>query len=129
MATSRYLAGLMGPPLVVIGLAMLLNSDLFPAMTSQLAQNYGLVFIAGLIGLVAGLAIVRAHNVWEASWRVIITIFGWLAVVGGILRMLIPDRAAAIAGAFVDSGALPVGAVIALALGAVLSFEGYRAES
>jgi hypothetical protein len=67
MATSRYLAGLMGPPLVVIGLAMLLNSDLFPAMTSQLAQNYGLVFIAGLIGLVAGLAIVRAHNVWEAS--------------------------------------------------------------
>jgi hypothetical protein len=50
-------------------------------------------------------------------------------VIGGILRMLIPDRAAAIAGAFVDSGALPVGAVVALALGAVLSFEGYRAES
>ncbi len=38
----------------------------------------------------AGLAIVLTHNIWTADWRVLITIFGWLNVIGGALRLFAP---------------------------------------
>ena len=128
MSDSKYIAGLMGPVLLAVGASMLLNAGLFPAMASQLASNYGLVFIAGMIALVAGIAIVRVHNIWEPSWRVVVTIFGWLAIVGGVTRMLLPDRAAAIAGTVAESGAIPIAGAVALALGALLTFKGYLSE-
>jgi hypothetical protein len=129
VSTSKYIAGLLGPLLAVIGLSMLLNRSLFPEMVTQLASNYGLVFIAGILTLIAGIAIVRAHNIWEASWRVVITIFGWLGVIGGVARVLFPHRAAAIAGTFVDTGTLTVAAMVVLALGAFLTFKAYATEN
>ena len=38
----------------------------------------------------AGLAIVLTHNIWAADWRVLITLFGWLNVIGGALRLFAP---------------------------------------
>jgi hypothetical protein len=129
VSNSKYIAGFVGPILAVIGLSMLLNHNLLPAMASQLASSYGLVFLTGILALVAGLAIVQAHNIWEASWRVLVTIFGWLAIIGGVARMMLPDRAAAIAGAFVDTDLLTVGAIVVLALGAFLMFKAYATEN
>jgi hypothetical protein len=44
--------------------------------------------------LVAGLSMVRVHNVWVADWRIIITLAGWFSVFGGVVRMLMPDKEA-----------------------------------
>ena len=46
--------------------------------------------------LAAGLAIVLTHNIWTADWRVVITILGWLFVISGIVRMALPQHAAAL---------------------------------
>ena len=40
VANSKLIAGFMGPLLVAMGVAMLLNRDLFPAMIGQIAQSY-----------------------------------------------------------------------------------------
>ena len=40
---------------------------------------------------VAGLAIVRAHNLWTWRWPVIITLTGWVALIVGLWRMAMPD--------------------------------------
>lgn len=37
--------------------------------------------MSGFFALVMGLAIVNAHIVWVMDWPVIITIFGWAAVI------------------------------------------------
>jgi uncharacterized membrane protein HdeD (DUF308 family) len=129
MSNSRFIAGLIGPLLMAVAASMLLNSNMFPAMVEQLAQNYAIVFVTGMISLVAGLAVVRVHNVWEADWRVIVTIFGWLAVIGGVARMILPDQAAAMAQGFARSGLIPFCAVLPLALGAFLTFKGYQTET
>ncbi len=31
------------------------------------------------------------HNRWEWHWTLIVTLFGWLAVIGGIVRMAAPQ--------------------------------------
>ncbi len=128
MSSSKFIAGLIGPLLLAIGAAMLLNSGMFTDMVSQLAQNFGVVFLAGVMGLVGGLAILRFDNIWSRDWRVLITIFGWLSVLGGIARMLIPNEAATIAQSIVNVTWLPYFAVLPLALGAFLTFKGYQRE-
>ena len=67
VANSKLIAGFIGPLLVAMGVAMLLNRDLFSTMIEQFAQNYGLIFLSGILSLLAGVAIVRVHNVWTAD--------------------------------------------------------------
>ena len=79
-----------------------------------------------LSALLAGLVIVNTHNLWVADWPVIITIFGWLAVVGGIIRIALPDTVKSIAEAMLARDAvLRVVAVLQVALGAYLMMKGY----
>jgi hypothetical protein len=130
MAPTKLIAGLIGPLLAAMGAAMLLNRDLFPAMVSQLTQNYGLVFIAGMLALVAGVAIVRVHNIWSGGWPVIVTVLGWLSIVGGLARMWFPQLAAPIAETFAgNASALLAGGLIVLALGAFLSYKAYGPDT
>jgi uncharacterized protein YjeT (DUF2065 family) len=126
MTHSRLIAGLMGPVLLAMGIAMLFRRQVFPVMASQFTQDYGLIFLSGILLLLAGIAIVRVHNVWAASWEVIITALGWLAVVSGLVRMWFPDSAAAMITAVGDISSIvgPAGLVM-LVLGAFLSFKGY----
>jgi len=41
---------------------------------------------------VAGLAVVRAHNVWEKNWTVLITLAGWFLLLLGLLRMFVASQ-------------------------------------
>ncbi len=87
MTTSKMIAGLIGPTLVAIGAAILLNFGSFPALAEQVSRDPALIFLSGILLFVAGIAIVRAHNIWAGGWPVLVTILGWLAVLGGLLRM------------------------------------------
>ena len=53
-------------------------------------QNPPLLFIAGLMGVTAGLAIVLAHNVWSGgALPVIVTLFGWASLIKGMLLLVL----------------------------------------
>jgi hypothetical protein len=48
---------------------MLFNFGSFPALAEQISRDPGLIFVSGIILFVAGLAIVRAHNIWTGESR------------------------------------------------------------
>jgi hypothetical protein len=126
METSRFLARLVGPFLVAIGAGLLINGDVYQQMAAQFLQNLGLIYLSGLLTLLAGLAIVNTHNVWTGDWRVIITIFGWLGIIGGALRIMFPQLVEAVGTGMLAQRSLIVGAwVVVLALGLWLSYVGY----
>jgi len=129
MTTSKMIAGLIGPTLVAIGAAILLNFGSFPALAEQVSRDPALIFLSGILLFVAGIAIVRAHNIWAGGWPVLVTILGWLAVLGGLLRMLFPTRFAAIAaGVGQSTGLIIAVTVVLLVLGAFLLFKGYSRD-
>ena len=64
MTTSKMIAGLIGPTLVAIAAGMLLNLGSFPALAEQISRDPGLIFLSGFLFFVAGLAMVRTHNIW-----------------------------------------------------------------
>jgi VanZ family protein len=63
---------------------------------------------------------VSFHNLWVADWRVVITIIGWLSILKGAIRILLPGRGAQYADAFASSATLRIGAVAIIAIGAWL---------
>ena len=77
---------------LALGLALVFQGTGFRAFASEFMASPALIFLSGVITLPAGLAIVLTHNVWTADWRVVITIVGWLAVVTGAIRMIVPQR-------------------------------------
>jgi hypothetical protein len=129
MTTSKAIAGLIGPTLVAIAAAMLLNLRSLPALAEQVSRDPALIFLSGVLLFVAGLAIVRAHNMWVAGWPVLVTGLGWLAVLSGLARMFFPARLAAIAAGVGQSTGLVIAtAVVLLVLDAFLSFKGYSRD-
>lgn len=125
MDRSKFIASLAGPVFLALGLSMLLNRDLFPAIAQQISASYPLIIVSGALTLVAGLAILRVHNDW-AGWHSVVTLLGWLLVLGGALRILMPRQLATIASnVSMDSAYLVVPALILSALGAFLTAKAY----
>lgn len=126
METSLFLAQLIGPVLIVIGVGLLLKQTEFREMATDFLSSRALIFVSGLLTLVVGLAIVLTHNVWEFNWPVIITILGWLSVFGGVFRILFPDSVQSMGTSMLDKPAMmTVSGAIQIVLGLWLSYVGY----
>jgi hypothetical protein len=129
MATSKTIAALLGPTLIASGASIFLNLEAWPSLVDQAFHNPALVFISGYPLFVAGLAIVYFHNRWKGGWPVVVTAIGWLAVLGGLVRIVFPTRLGEIATRAVQTaGVMPIAALLILVIGAFLSFKAYRRE-
>ena len=126
MQTSIFIAKLIGPVLVVAGLTGALNTQLLREVGREFLASPALLFIAGIIALLGGLAVVNTHNIWVADWPVIITIIGWVALVAGVLRIGFPAIARSMGKTMLAKESLlrVIGVVQAL-LGAFLMYKGY----
>jgi hypothetical protein len=128
METSLFLAKLIGPILLTLSAAVLINQVNMREMATDFLKHRGLIFLAGILTLTTGLAIVLTHNVWVAGWPVIITIFGWLSVIGGIFRIVFPDSVKSIGQSMLEKQTLfTVSGVVQGLIGAWLCYVGYMA--
>lgn len=127
MTASAFIARILGPMLVIMGIGLLLEGETFRVMAGEFLRSSALIYLSGIIALVAGLAILNVHHVWVRDWRVIITIFGWLALIGGIFRILATSWVQRMGEAAIAHPRWSVvGAVITIVLGAFLTVMGYQ---
>jgi len=126
MATSIFLARLLGPILLAVGAGILINPKPFRTMAGEVVRSITLVDLFGLADFAAGLAIVLTHNVWVANWRVLITLIGWLMLIRGAVRILAPEAIMGFAGKVIRNKQLvPISGVVTGVLGLVLCYFGY----
>jgi hypothetical protein len=128
MATSIFLARLLGPLLLAVGAGILINPKPFHTMASEVIRSVTLVYLFGLFDCAAGLAIVLTHNVWTANWRVLITLIGWLMLFRGAVRILIPETIMGFAAkAIRNKQLIPIAGAVTGVLGLVFCYFGYAA--
>jgi hypothetical protein len=121
------IARLIGPLFAALGLGMLLNATFYAAAIGEGVHSPVLIAIAGMATLVAGLAILNAHHAWTYDWRVLVTLIGWLFIIAGLIRLILPTLAETLAPAvYSGPAALMVAGAVVLIIGGILSFEGYR---
>jgi arginine exporter protein ArgO len=114
MENSSYIARLIGPACIAITVSELLNLRIFEN------PNPHLVYLNGTLLLIAGLAIVRAHNRWVFDWTVLITLVGWIGVLGGLGRMFFPEAQKEVLFYVVAASIFTL-----LIIGIVLTFKAY----
>jgi uncharacterized membrane protein HdeD (DUF308 family) len=121
MANSKQIAGLIGPTLV----AMLVSE--FPLVQPHLYDNQlpPVVYLSGVLMFVAGLAVIRAHNIWVRNWTILVTLTGWFFLVLGLVRMFAASQYHHAARG-TSSMVFMVLEGILLIVALVLTYQGYR---
>jgi hypothetical protein len=127
MPAAAFIARLVGPLFVVLGVGILLNRTLYADMVAEAVRLPTLIYLSGLLALTAGLAILNVYRAWTSDWRVIITVLGWLFVIAGVIRIVLPRVTASLATTIYSGPAVMATAgVVVLVVGGFVSFKGYR---
>ena len=87
MDKSKSIAKIVGPTLTVMVFSemRIWNPTLYDT------QIVPVIYLNGILLFVAGLSIVKNHNIWTFGWKTILTIVGYAGIILGLLRMFFPQ--------------------------------------
>jgi vacuolar-type H+-ATPase subunit I/STV1 len=127
-----FLSRLLGLFYILATISMFLHKQTYVETVAALLQNPSVMFVVGIVTLLAGLAMVLAHNIWSrGAVAVLVTLIGWLALIKGLLFLFLPPQAEA----EVFLRVLHYGqlyymyAAISLVLGVYLTYRGFTSSS
>lgn len=119
MANSKNIAALLGPAIVAVTASETINIHIWADNTAA-----G-VYLNGALLFIAGLAIIRAHNIWVRSWPVLITLAGWFIMLLGLFRMFFPGMQLEAARHPSD---ISEGTMLLMFVGIYMSYRAYRRD-
>lgn len=79
-------------------------------------------YLAGALWFIAGLSIIRTHNIWTLNWPVLVSLVGWFAMLGGLIRMFFPEAAQ---GGGQSKITVLAFQIVLLVIGIILTFVAY----
>jgi hypothetical protein len=129
---TAFLGKLLGLYLVAVSSAMLAHAQAIVDIMKAIIRDPPLLFITGLMGVTAGLAIVLTHNVWSGgALPIIVTLFGWISLIKGtLLLVLSPETEARVFIIGLHYEQHPnLYAAFALLLGSYLTYAGFSSTT
>jgi hypothetical protein len=91
MNTQTFVAQFWGWLTLTVALILFVRPKVLHDVKRLIVENRAFGLAYGLMSLILGITSVLLHNVWELNWHVVITIFGWLALVKGIIVLAWPE--------------------------------------
>lgn len=89
--TSLFLAKFWGWYLIIFFTILSFNPKRIVQILKDL-QDQKFVILISFVAIIIGLLNILSHNVWEADWRLIITIIGWISLFIGLALFIFPKR-------------------------------------
>ena len=128
MNVQAFVAQFWGWLTLTVALILFVRPKVLHDVKRLIVENRAFGLAYGLMSLILGITSVLLHNVWELNWHVVITIFGWLAVIGGTARMLFPETVVGISARMLKEKTwLTVAGAAEGLLGLWLCYVGYLA--
>ncbi len=91
-----YLGRLIGLYCVLIALCMISHKQATVDTMTALVHDAPVLFFVSITAMVAGLAIVLAHNVWSGgALPVLVTLVGWISLTKGLIFLLLSPQTSA----------------------------------
>ena len=90
MDISIFLAQVFGLYFILAGLAMLFRPSAIQELFVMMSDRSN-TLLTGFIALLIGIPLVLLHNIWDGSWRVLITTLVWATLFKGLVRIFLPD--------------------------------------
>jgi len=129
---THFPSKLIGLYCIFAALSMMTRRQATLETVTTLLQNPSMMLILGVITLVAGLAMVLAHNIWSGgTLPVIVTLIGWITLIKSLLFLFLPPEMDA--GLFLRQlhyqQLFYLYGAISLVFGTYLTYKGFTARS
>lgn len=85
------IAKVLGVYLVVSGLFMIFRGKTLPHMLKDFFDHPAIVYLTGAILIFLSVPLLLQYNIWDGTWRTVITLFIWAVFVKGVTYILAPD--------------------------------------
>jgi len=129
---TLFLSRLIGLYCILVALSMMTRRQVTLESITALLHNPAMMFVLGAITLIAGLAMVLAHNIWSGgAVVVVVTLVGWITLVKSLsLLFLPPDMEAELfLGQLHYQQLFYLYCAFSLALGVYLTYGGFKSRS
>lgn len=90
---TTFLATVIGWYLIITCLFVLLKYEQIKPLVAEVLASRGQFMVLAVFTIIMGLLLVASHNIWVMGWPVIITIFSWMVLISGIMRLYFPEIA------------------------------------
>ncbi len=115
---------------ITIGIGIFIKPGFYKKMFEDFNENAAVMYLGGIMALTIGYLIVAFHNTWTKDLSVIITIFGCLALMKGILILIRPKMMIALSKAILQKeSVLKIEAIVVIILGLAFAFLGFCPKS
>jgi len=89
---TLFLFKAIGLYFVIVGISVLANKKAYLKLTKELSSDQkpmNLMF--GFITLIIGILMVLSHNTWNAFPEILVSLYGWIALIKGISILALPS--------------------------------------
>jgi uncharacterized protein YjeT (DUF2065 family) len=115
---------------ITVGIGILINPGFYKKLFEDFIENAAVMYLGGVMALAVGYLILAFHNTWTGGFSVIITIFGWLAMIKGLVILIRPKMMIALSRAIIQKEKiLKIEAIAVIILGLAFSFLGFCPKS
>jgi uncharacterized membrane protein len=125
METSILIAKILATVYFSFFLGLLFSSKYYKKKLPKLVDNSAYLILGGFMAIVFGFLILEFHNYWNSDWTVVITIFGWLSLLKGILLIVFPQMFTAYKTTILKAENQKYILILMLILGAFFGFFGF----
>jgi len=91
MDTSKFIAKILGLSFLACGLGYMISGQHWRKILEAFSEPSVSTFLFSLALIVAGMAIVKYHNIWQSNWKIWITLYGWSCLLKGTLFLIFPN--------------------------------------
>lgn len=124
-STTIFLAQLWGPAVLAMGVGVYVNRRYYQRIYRTVEKEPLALLLFGLAGMAAGITHIQAHNLWNSLPEIVVTVFGWLLLVKAAIFLIEPNIADRWGDKIATTKLIPIVSVVAVVLGAYLSWVGY----
>jgi len=129
---TLFLSRLIGLYCILVALSMVTRKQATLESVRAVLRDPSMMFVLGAIMLVAGLAMVLAHNIWSGVvLAVIVTLVGWMTLIKSLFFLFLPPEMEA--GFFLGQlhyrQLFYMYTAISLVLGVYLTYGGFKSRS
>jgi len=127
-ARTRAFARVIGPWVVIVPCIIVLRASGMAALATDFFKNDLFVWFAGALLLFAGLLIIAFHQYWSSVAAVMISLFGWILALRGLVLMAASELHEHAATAMVAISVVRLIFGVLIVVGLYLTYVGWLAK-
>lgn len=128
MKTSRFIAKVLGLYGLALVLIVVAGGSAMKSRMLESIKDPAFVLLSKILAIMIGLAMVVKHNVWDGTWRVVITAVGYLFILKGILLLCWPEGLVALSREILQGAGMPFYMLLSAVFYGWMTWVGFRPQ-